>query len=73
MRQRAELLAHGYPEDVETALEINASHLVPLLTGDSFTLRFLDRGEFRTVSGTQLSTVDWRPTGGYGGRGDQRV
>jgi 2-phosphosulfolactate phosphatase len=32
-----ELIAHGYPEDVEMAAEIDASDAVPILSGESFT------------------------------------
>lgn len=31
-----ELAAAGYPEDVDVAAEVDASHVVPLLMGESF-------------------------------------
>jgi 2-phosphosulfolactate phosphatase len=32
-----ELIAYGYPEDVEVAAEVGASQAVPVLSGESFT------------------------------------
>ena len=34
-----ELIAYGYPEDVEVAAEVGASEAVPVLSGESFTAR----------------------------------